>query len=93
MDIEEIKKGLSMVVDMTIDEVRAKADPPLLPLPDGKGEVCVGVPGEGPQARGGEVSEFASNPERRELEKPTDDEDSEDEFANSVLKDALESGR
>lgn len=78
---------------MTIDEVRAKADPPLPPLPDGKGDVCVGVPGEGPVARGGETSPFASNPERRELEKPTDDENSEDEFDDSVLKDALESGQ
>ncbi len=74
---------------MTIDEVRAKEDPPLPPRPDGEGDV---IPGLSPN-RGGEVSPFASNPERRELEKPTDDEDSEDEFANSVLKDALESGR
>jgi hypothetical protein len=67
---------------MTIDEVRAKADPPLPPLPDGEGAVC---PGAG---TGGEVSPFASNPERREEEKTTDDED---EPFDPILKDALRS--
>jgi hypothetical protein len=75
---------------MTIDEVRAKEDPPLPPLPEGKGDVCVGVPGEGPQARGGEVSPFASNPERREEEKTTEEEG---EIDSAILKDALETGR
>lgn len=73
---------------MTIDEVRAKADPPLPPLPDGKGEVCIGVE---TAKRGGEVSPFASNPERREEEKTTEDED--EEFSNMVLKSALEKRR
>ena len=78
---------------MTIDEVRAKADPPLLPLPDGKGDVCIGVPGEGPTARGGEVSPFASNPERREEEKTTEDENEEGDFDDPILKEALATGR
>jgi hypothetical protein len=69
---------------MTIDEVRAKAVPPLLPLPNGEGKICLGPL---MYQRGGEVSEFTSNPERREEEKPTDDED--DAFSDAILKDAL----
>jgi len=70
---------------MTIDEVRAKADPPLGPLPDGKGEIC---PGLSMSNRGGEASPFASNPEKRETEKPTEDE--EEDLSDAILKDALE---
>jgi len=76
---------------MTIDEVRAKDDPPLLPLPDGAGKMC---PGLETAKRGGEVSPFASNPERREEEKTTEDEgDKEDELSNVILRDALEKKR
>ena len=75
---------------MTIDEVRAKENPPLDPLPDEKGKICPGL--EAAQ-RGGEVSSFASNPERREEEKTTEDEDEEGDFDDPILKDALARGR
>ena len=70
--------------------MRAKENPPLDPLPDEKGKICPGL--EAAQ-RGGEVSPFASNPERREEEKTTEDEDEEGDFDDPILKDALERGR
>lgn len=69
---------------MTINEVRAKADPPLPPLPGDEGELVLGPL---MYQRGGETSPFTSNPERREHEKTTEDE--EEELSDAILKDAL----
>lgn len=81
----------------TIDEVRAKSEDELGPLPDGQGEVLAATI-ETP--RGG-YSPFASNPERRERERTEEDNvlngdeerDNVEEFNDTVLKDALERGR
>jgi len=66
---------------LTIDEVRAKADPPLPPLPNGEGKICLGPL----MHTRGEFSEFASNPEKRTEEQTTE----EDSFTETVLEDAL----
>jgi len=80
-----------------VNEVRAKADPKLPPLPDEEGNVVLGIKR---LERGGEFSSFASNPERRTREQTTEDkdinteeEDIIDEFQDTVLKSALEKGR
>jgi len=70
---------------MTINEVRAKADPPLPPLENEEdGNTVLGIL---MYSKGGEFSEFASNPERRTEEKTT--EDSEDALDNTILSEAL----
>jgi hypothetical protein len=73
---------------MTINEVRAKADPQLPPLDDEEeGNMVLGI---SMHSKGGEFSEFASNPERRTEEKTTEDaEDAEDGLNNTILGEAL----
>jgi len=73
---------------MTINEVRAKADPPLPPLENEEdGNTVLGIL---MYSKGGEFSEFASNPERRTEEKTTEDtEDAEDALNNTILGEAL----
>lgn len=67
---------------MTIDELRIMNDLP--PLPNGEGEVVLGLL----ETQRGEFSPFASNPERRVEERTTEDEDL-DEDLDATLKDAL----
>jgi len=73
---------------MTIDEVRAKADPPLPPHPDPE----IGGLVLGPlMFTRGEFSPFASNPERRTEERTTEDE--EESLGNTILGEALKNKR
>jgi len=70
---------------MTINEVRAKADPPLPPLENEE----VGKMVLGPMKfQRGEFSEFSSNPERRTEERTT-----EDERDDAILEEALKGKR
>jgi len=80
---------------MTVNEIRAKADPRLPPLPDDEGNIVLGI--KRLERMGGGFSPFASNPERRTKEQTTEDKDindgEEDTNIDVVLKDALERGR
>lgn len=83
---------------MTIDEVRAKADPSLPPLEDeDTGKLVLGPM----KFTRGEFTEFASNPERRTEEKTVEDnvlneenrQDNGEELSNTILGEALRGKR